>query len=383
MKVPILGVYQTKFGELWEKSLANLIFEAGSGALVDAGLSISQIDAIFIGNMLSGVCLGQEHIGSLTASVFNTRAPVLKVEAACASGGMAVRQAVLSILSSEIETALVIGVEKMTDLPTDIVAANLMSAASPYEKEAGFTFPGLYAILANSYLSSFGATERDLANVAVKNHKHASLNGNSHLPFEISVEQVLLSTKVAHPLKLLDCSPISDGGAAVVLASKSFIKKTSKKNGVAIIGSGQASDTLGLSERQSLLGLSATKEAGKKAFFSAGVEPADISLAEVHDCFTIAEILALEDLGFYEKGEGFVVLRNGEVQLGGRRPINTSGGLKACGHPVGATGVKQIVEATLQLRNGAGGRQVKDAKACLTHNVGGTGGTCVVHILAN
>lgn len=381
MKIPVLGAYQTKFGELWDQSLSDLIFEAGRGALKDAGMEISQIQTIYVGNMLAGISSGQEHIGSLTASVLKTKAPVVRVEAACASGGMAVRQAVMAILSGEVETALVIGAEKMTDQSSGIIARALMAAASPEEQLSALTFPSLYALLARAYLQAFNASEKDLAYVAVKNHDHAFSNPKAHLPFKVSLDQVLQSDKIAEPLKLLDCSPVSDGAAAIVLASPFWAKKHLFQNGVSIIGSGQACEELGLSERKSLLELSATKKAAQKAYHQAGIEPSEVSLAEVHDCFTIAEILALEDLGFYPKGEGFVVEGNGEVRLGGRRPINTSGGLKACGHPVGATGVKQVVEMTLQLRGGLKNRQAENIKVGLTHNVGGTGGTCLVHVL--
>jgi len=382
MKIPVLGVCQTKFGELWSQSLADLILEAGQGALRDSGLKIDEIEMIFVGNMLAGLTQDQEHLTSLVASVLQSSAPVVRVEAACASGGMAIHQAVLAILSGQVETALVIGAEKMTDQPAEEIAQALMAAASPEEQAAGLTFPGLYALLAQEYLREFSATETDLAQVAVKNHHHASFNPKSHFPFPVTLDQVLSSSPIADPLKLLDCSPVSDGAAAVVLAGPSWVKRKSQKNGIAIIGSGQASDVLGLSQRRSLLELAATRQAAQIAFLQAGAEVKDVSLAEVHDCFTIAEILALEDLGFYKKGEGHVVEGNGEVKLGGKRPINTSGGLKACGHPVGATGVKQVVEAVWQLREAAGKRQVPHPHLALTHNVGGSGGTCVVHLLA-
>jgi acetyl-CoA C-acetyltransferase len=382
MKIPVIGVYQTKFGELWHQSLTDLILEAGRGALTDAGLAIRDIETIFVGNMLAGLTQGQEHLTSVVASVLGSSVPVVRVEAACASGGMAVHQAVLAILSGEAETALVVGAEKMTDQPAEEIAQALMAAASPEEQEAGLTFPGLYALLAQEYLRAFGATERDLAQVAVKNHHHASLNPRSHFPFPVTLNQVLASSPIADPLKLLDCSPVSDGAAAVVLASSAWVKRRAQKNGISIVGSGQASDVLGLSERRSLVELAATRQAAHKALSAAGAEAKDVSVAEVHDCFTIAEILALEDLGFYKKGEGYVVEGNGEVRLGGKRPINTSGGLKACGHPVGATGVKQIVETVWQLREAAGKRQVPHPRLALTHNVGGSGGTCVVHLLA-
>lgn len=380
MKVAILGAWQTKFGELWDQSLADLIGEAGNEAIKDSGLAKTQIQAGFLGNKLGPQTTGQNHLGALMAEVLGLNIPVVRVEAACASGGVAVAQAVAAIRAGQYETCLVIGVEKMTDVDGETIAQALMSAASEKERQAGLTFPGLYALIAQEYFAKFGATQADLGKVAVKNHEHASLNPKAQFPFVISEKQTQASSEVAWPLRLLDCSPVTDGAAALVLASENFARKINKAK-VFISASSQAGDTLSLDKRQDMTTLCATKTAAKNAFLQAGVTGKDIDLVEVHDCFTIAEIIALEDLGFYKKGTGFKAYKTGELKLGGKLPVNLSGGLKACGHPVGATGVKQIVEVYNQLLKRVGPRQAKGVKVGLTHNVGGTGGTVVVHIL--
>lgn len=380
MKIAVLGAYQTKFGELWDKSLEDLLLEASLEAIKDAGIKKSQLQIAFVGNKLAGSLANQHHLSALIAEILGVNIPVVRVEAACASGGLAVSQACLAINSGQYETALVIGAEKMTDLSGEEIARGLMSAASLEEQQSGFSFVGLYALMAKQYLEEFSARREDLALPAVKNHFHASLNKKAQFPFLISLEQVLQSPLIADPLHLLQCSPISDGAAALVLASHRFAKKIGQKQ-TFITASSQANDVLSLSKRKSLTTLESTQKAGLTAYQQAGLDPKDLSLLEVHDCFSIAEILALEDLGIYKKGEGYLALRNGEVKLGGKRPVNVSGGLKACGHPVGATGVKQIVEIVNQLKERVGKRQVKKALTGLAHNIGGTGGTAVVHIL--
>lgn len=380
MKIAILGGCQTKFGELWDKSLADLILEASSEAIKDAGIKKSQIQIAFIGNKLAGSLSNQNHLSSLLAQLLKVHIPAVRIEAACASGGMAVAQACMAIASGQYEIALVVGVEKMTDLPIEKVSSGLMSAASLEEQESGLSFVGLYALMARKYLEEFGAGEEDLALPAIKNHFHASLNGKAQFPFSISLEQVFQSPIIASPLRLLECSPVSDGAAALVLADARFAQRKSE-NGVFIVASSQASESLALTERESLTEIKSTKKAAETAYEQAALGPRDLSLLEIHDCFSIAEIIALEDLGVYKKGEGCLAQRNGEVRLGGRRPVNLSGGLKACGHPVGATGVKQIVEIVNQLRGRGGKRQVEKPLVGLAHNVGGTGGTAVVHIL--
>lgn len=358
MEIYVTGASTTKFGELWGVSPRTLAREAVFGALKDAGISAEPVEALFVGNMLSGMLGGQEHLGAFFAEELGLSVPAFKIEGACASGGIAVHTAINSVLSGQYETVLVLGIEKMTDHKPEDVATALMGAGSEEERTAGATFPGLYAVLARAHMKEFGTTEEQLAKVAVKNHFHASLNPNAQFRNTITIEQVMKSSKIADPLKLLDCSPISDGASAVVISAKRKVKS------VKIVASTVATDTLGLAQRKSLTELKATREAGQRAYKQAGVSPKDIDIAEVHDCFTIAEILAIEDLGFVKKGQASRKIR---------QVINRSGGLKGCGHPVGATGVKQIVELTKQLRG--------SVKIGLSHNVGGSGATAVVHIL--
>jgi acetyl-CoA C-acetyltransferase len=381
MKISVLGAYQTKFGELWDQSLESLIYKAALGAIKKAEIELKDIEIIFLANKLAGSLNDQNHLSALIAELLGINVPVVRVEAACASGGLAVNQACLALSSGQYQTALVIGAEKMTDLPSDQVASGLMTAASQQEQQVGLSFVGLYALMAKKYLSEFQVLRKKLALPAVKNHFHASLNENAHFPFKISLDQVLHSPVIAQPLRLLECSPLSDGAAALVLSAKKYGQK--RKNGVKIRASQLCCQSLSLSQRSSLTQIDSAKIAAQKAYVQAGLGPKDLSCLEVHDCFTIAEIIALEDLGLYSQGQAHSALVNGENKLGGKRPVNLSGGLKACGHPVGATGVKQIVELACQLKNQAGKRQMPGAKVGLAHNIGGTGGTAVIHILTN
>lgn len=382
MKVGVIGTGITQFGEHWDKGLKELASEAGFKAIVDSKISGKDIQAIYGGNMSAGRFVGQEHIGALIADRCGLNPiPAVRVEAACASGGLAVREGCLSILSGQYDCVVVAGVEKMTDVNVGEATITLGGASDQeYEVFQGATFPGLYAMMARRHMHEYGTTERQLAEVSVKNHQNGKLNPIAQYPFEITVEKALSSSRIADPLRLMDCSPISDGAAAVVLASERFIKEQGI-DPVWITGSGQASDTLALHDRKSLTSLRATKIASKKAYEQANVQPEDINMAEVHDCFTIAELIATEDLGFVDVGKSGPAYENKEFVLNGRISVNPSGGLKSCGHPVGATGVKQIVEITNQLNNRCGARQVKKAQIGLTHNVGGSGATCLVHIL--
>jgi acetyl-CoA C-acetyltransferase len=272
------------------------------------------------------------------------------------------------------------GVEKMTHRPTAEVTEYLAMASDyPFEQWHGMTFPGLYALMATAHMHAYGTTERHLAMIGVKNHYHGSLNPKAHMQKEITLEAALSARMVAWPLKLYDCSLITDGASCLILTKPELAKKFTDMP-VQIVGSGQASDTIGLHERKSLTSVTAAKVAAKKAYEMAGVKPGDMDLAEVHDCFTIAELIAYEDLGFCKPGEGGRLIESGETRLGGRIPVNTSGGLKAKGHPVGATGTGQGYEIYLQLTGQAEKRQVKDAEIGLTHNVGGSGATATVHI---
>lgn len=382
--VAIIGVGLTKFGELWDKSFRNLIAEAGTKAILDAGIEGKEIDALYVGSMSPGRFVGQEHVGALVVdssglSIMNI--PATRVENACASGGMALRQGYIAVASGMHDIVVVGGVEKMTDVVGG-EATNILAMAADQEWEAffGVTFPALYAMIARRHMYEYGTTREQLAMVAVKNHENGLLNPHAQFHRKITVDDVLNSPKVADPLTLLDCSPISDGAAALILAPLDKAKEYTDKI-VKIIGSGQASDSLALHGREDICTLKATVEAGRQAYKQAGIEPKDIDVAEVHDCFTIAEILAMEDLGFVKKGEGGKAVEEGRTRIDGDIPINPSGGLKAKGHPVGATGIAQAAEIVLQLRGEADKRQVKDAEIGLTHNIGGSGASCVVHIM--
>ncbi len=380
-KVAVVGVGMSKFGELWDRSLRDLVIEAGLNAIKDANLEGSEIQALYGGTMASGRLLGQEHVSALIVDAMGlTPIPATRVEGACASGSLAFRNAYFSVQSGAYDTVVVGGVEKMTDASTAEAVTALGGAGDQeWELLQGATFPALYALMANKHMKKYGTTEEMLASVSVKNHANGVHNKYAQFRRAITIDDVLNSKMVADPLKVLDCSPITDGAAAVVIMELEKAKSLGL-NYVEVVASAQASDTLALHDR-SLTEIKATKIASDIAYKQAGITHNDISMAEVHDCFSIAEVMAIEGLGFFEKGKGGQASLDGETQIGGKIPINTSGGLKACGHPVGATGVKQIVEATWQLRGQAEGRQVDDAEYALTHNVGGSGATAVVHIL--
>lgn len=372
----IKGTGLTKFGESWDKDLRDLSFEAGIKAIKDARIDSSDIDAIYVANMKAGEFAGQDHLGALISNIFNLDIPAFHIEAACASGGVAINQAYLALQSGKYKNIMVLGVEKMTDQDAASVSRGLAGAADEeWEAHYGVTFPSLYAMIAREHMRKYKTTRKDLALISCKNHHNATLNKYAQFQKEIKVENVLNASPIAEPLGLLDCSPITDGAAAIILSSDKIGK-------VKIIASEVATSTLALHNREDITTLDSTVKASNKAYNSIKIKPKDIDIAEVHDCFTIAEILAYEDLGFIKKGEGAKLIRSGKVNLDGQLPINTSGGLKACGHPVGATGVKQIIEIATQLEGKAGSRQVKkNLKYGLTHNIGGSGATAVVNIL--
>jgi len=381
-KVAIVGVGMSRFGEEWTRGFRDMLIEAGSRALSDGGLHGEEIDGIYVGTMAPGSLVGQEHIGALVAdSMGLTPTPATRVEAACASGGVALRSGYLAVASGMHDCVVVGGVEKMTDTPGEEVASALGGAGDQeWELFMGATFPAIYALMARRHMKDFGTTEEEMAAVAVKNHSNAAKNRYAHFQSEITLETVMKSKPIATPLKVFDCSPITDGAAVAVLMPLDKAKKCCEKP-IEIVASAQASDALALHSRASLTEVKATKIAAKKAYEIAKLKPSDIDVAEVHDCFTIAEIMAIEDLGFVEKGMGGKATAEGKTALSSEISVNTSGGLKGCGHPVGATGVKQAVEIVWQLRGEAEARQVKKADMGLTHNVGGSGATAVVHIM--
>ncbi|MBI4500887.1 MAG: thiolase domain-containing protein [Gemmatimonadetes bacterium] len=375
--VAIVAAGMTPFGELWHASLRDLCVEAAMEALKNA--KTDQVDALFVGNMSGGQFVGQEHLGPLFADQLGmSGVAAMRVESACASGGTALRAAFAEIASGLSETALVVGVEKMTDA-TDVT--EILATAADQENEVyhGITFPGLYALIARAHMQAYGTTEEDLSWVSVKNHKQGALNPKAQFRREVTVEEVMSSSMVSDPLRLLHCSPVSDGAAAVLLCPLKEAKKYTDRP-VKILASGLATDSMALADRRELASLDAVERSARKAYKMAGMGPQNMQVAEVHDCFAIAEICCVEALGLVEKGKAGSAARTGYTALGGCIPVNTSGGLKSKGHPVGATGVAQAIEIFEQLREEAGERQVEGARIGLTQNMGGSGASSVVHI---
>ncbi|OGK37884.1 hypothetical protein A3F03_01565 [Candidatus Roizmanbacteria bacterium RIFCSPHIGHO2_12_FULL_41_11] len=383
MRTKVIGYYNSKFGELWNKSLADLIDEAIAGVLQSVRLARADIDAVFFGNMLGGILENSLFNSALIAQIMETTVPVYRLEAACASGGLAFQTATNYLKSNKNKTVLVLGAEKMTDVSVERATEALTAASAAEEQIAGLTFPGLYAMMAQVYLHQYRYDEEHLAYISVKNHYHGSLNEKAQFRKTITVDKVLASPYVAYPLKILSSSAISDGAAALILTNDP-VRVKSSRSAVDVLSSEVATDCLAIKNRDSLTELYATQVAAEKAFCEAKIKRNRIDVAEVHDCFSIAEILAMEDIGFWKRGEGGKKAKEMSTQLGTnqRLVVNTSGGLKAAGHPVGATGVKQIGELFLQLTKQAKSRLVKNAHFALAHNVGGAGGMAVVSILA-
>jgi acetyl-CoA C-acetyltransferase len=380
--VSIVSAGLSKFGKL-DGLYAREIFAQAAKEAFDRCPNLDpkkDIKALFVGHMGESY----EHQGHTGATMADWAGllpvPATRTEAACASSGAALRAAVQAVMSGLSDVVMVGGVEKMTHRSTAEVTEYLAMASDfPFEQWQGMTFPGLYALMATAHMHDYGTTEKDLAMVAVKNHYHGSMNPKAQIQKEITLEAAMSSRVVAWPLKLYDCSLITDGASCLVLTTPELAKKYTDMP-IHIVGSGQASDSIGLYERESFTSLVAARAAAKQAYNMANVKPESIDVAEVHDCFTIAEIIAYEDLGFCKPGEGGNLTERQETKLGGRIPVNTSGGLKSKGHPVGATGTAQAYEIYLQLTGQADKRQVKDAHIGLTHNVGGSGATATVHI---
>jgi acetyl-CoA C-acetyltransferase len=380
--VSIISAGLSKFGKN-EGLYARELFSYAAKEAFDRCPSLSpkqDIKAMFIGHM-GEAYEHQGHTGSAVADWSGlVGIPATRTEAACASSGAALRSGIYAVLSGLADVVIVGGVEKMTHRSTAEVTEYLAMASDyPFEQFHGITFPGLFALMATAHMNAFGTTQEQMAKVAVKNHHHACLNPKAHLQKEVTLETVLASKVVAWPLKMYDCSLITDGASCIILTKPELANKYTDQP-IHIIGSGQASDTIGLYERESLTSLRSSKLAAKAAYEMAAINPSDIQVAEVHDCFTYAELMSYEDLGFCSVGKSGQLIDSGETNLGGRLPVNTSGGLKAKGHPVGATGTAQAYEIYLQLTGQADKRQVKDAKLGLTHNVGGSGATATVHI---
>ena len=376
--VYIVGVGMTKFGEIWDKSLRDLFVEASLKAIENAG--VDHIESMYIGAMSPGLFVGQEHIAALLADYLgNDGIPATHVESACASGGIAIRQGYFEVASGASEIVLAGGVEKMND-GADVTFALAAASDQEYEAFHGVTFPGLYAMIARAHMEKYGTTREQLADVAVKNHDHGLKNPNAQFRMAISRETVMKSTMVADPLGLLDCSPVTDGAAAVIICSEEVAKKSGKPL-VKIRASAQATDFAALHSRKDLASLPAVSLAAQKAYKDSGIKPDDIDVIEIHDCFTIAELVVTEELGICERGKSGIAVEEGLTRLGGKIPVNTSGGLKSKGHPVGATGVAQVIEIVEQLTGKSGERQVEGARLGLAQNMGGSGGSCVIHIL--
>lgn len=381
-RVAIVGVGMSKFGELWDKNLRDITLEAGMYTIFDAGVPGSDIDGMVIGNMSAGRFTGQEHLGAQAVDLSGLGdIPAYSVEAACASGGAAVRHAYMSIKSGEHDVMLVLGSEKMSDV-NQTEAMNTISVASDWEWEGmfGATFPALYAFMARRHMMEYGTTEEHLALPTVKNHANAAHNEFAQFQRAVPIEVVMNSAMLADPLRVLHSAPVTDGAAGLVMCREDLVKKYTDTP-IFIESSAQRTDTLALHDRKSITTFNSVVSSTKAALKEASLELKDIDVLELHDSFTIGEIMLTEDVGITKKGEGGKALEEGITQIGGKFPVNTSGGLKARGHPIGATGVAQIVELVLQLRGDAEKRQVDGAEKGLAVNIGGTGATSIVHIV--
>ena len=381
-EVYLVGAAQSPFGAFPEESYRSLFATAVEGALdsVDGELDRTSIDEAYVGTL--GV--GGRQLGlagpSVTEYAGLDGVSCTRVENACAASGTALRQATLAIRAGAADVALAGGVEVMTDASGDRTRYWLgVSGETEWERMAGTTFAGVYAQMADAHMAEYGTTREELSRVAVKNHANGARNPDAHLGFECSLEDAMGATTVADPLNLYDCCPTSDGASVALLASREAAERLTD-DPVRVAGSGQASDRVGLFQRDTLTGIPAAREAAQAAYAEADVGPDDVDFAEVHDCFSIAELLAYEDLGFCERGESGAYVASGATEPDGERPVNLSGGLKSKGHPIGATGTGQVVEVFKQLRGEAGDRGVDGLERGLTHNVGGSGGAVAVHV---
>lgn len=374
----VLGVGKTRFGPT-SKSLPALAQEAIISALADAGLEMSDIGAFIVANYLGGPNEGRLHLNSVVAGLMpGLHLPGWRVEAACASGGVAVHQALLSL--RRYERILVVGVERLSGVPGMQLTRNIgMAGDLDLDQASGLNFPASYALVAQRHMQAYGTTTRDFELVSLKNHDNARLNPLAHFHHkDVTQADIDAGATVAAPLRLFDCCPVSDGAAAAIFSAKPINDRS-----VPVLGTGVSTDAISLSQRRVHTSFIAASDAAARAYREAGISPRDVDFAEVHDCFTIAEVVAMEDLGFCEPGEATRLIRDGSTRREGTLPVNASGGLKAGGHAIGATGVGQIYEVAKQLRGEAGDRQLDRARIGLTHNVGGVGGTCAVHVMGS
>ncbi len=408
--VTVVGAGMSKFGMFQDKDSKDLFVEAFTEmqSSVDKGLDPNDIDALYVGNFANDFFIQQSHWGPILSDIIGlTPKPATRTEGACASSALAFREGVFAIASGFYDVVLVGGVEEMSKCSTETVAEGLALAAVPYENRVGFTFPGVFGTIATAYFDKYGASHRNLMDVTIKSHNNAPLNPKAQFPFSIRdmmdkrvakakaygkdlpswkdekdfLADPRVNPPIAWPMHLFDCCPISDGASCVLLVGEEMAKNFTD-NPLYVVGLGQGSGR-GLHAAPSLTSFEATKMAADEAYGMSGLKPDDIQFAEVHDCFSMAEILHIEDLGFFKPGEGYKAVSEGQTVLNGPKPINTSGGLKCKGHPVGATGISQIIEVWNQLRNAAGKRQIpdKNLKFGAAHNLGGTGGTCTMTIL--
>ena len=382
MGATIASAASTKYDTHSESSSRELFGEAALKAFNDTSIGPNDLDAVYVGNFMGDLIEDQGHMGALLADHIGAReAASVRIESACASGGATIRQAILAIESGAADAVLAGGVELMSVADIEHVTDALANAADDiYENEQGLTFPGIYALMARRYMHEFDATREEMAAVSVKNHANAVDNPLAQFQKKLSVEEVVESKPIATPLTLYDACPVSDGASVAIVVSDEFAAKQGLDTSVTVLGTGQSSDAVALQDRSAITKTPAVERAAEAAYEDAGITPDDIDVAEVHDCFTIAEILALEALGFYEPGEGVRGAVEGETALDGSLPVNTSGGLLGKGHPVGVTGVGQIVELTKQLE-GRHPNQAADAEVALAHNVGGSGASTTVTIL--
>lgn len=380
-KVAILGIGQTKVLEHWDKSLKELGGEACFAALKDAGLN--KVDALFVGNMLSPLIDDQNQLGTFLSDWIGLWGrEAVKVEAACGSGGAALRAGLMAVASGEIESALVIGVEKMTDkVGHDVTAALATAADADFEVEQGVSFVGINALVMRRYMHEYGWKHADFAPFSINAHANALHNPNARLHMNITLEEFEKSSMVATPINLLDASPIGDGAAAVVIVPAERVNSVPGRPRIVLAASAAATDTIAVHSRKFPLFLSAAHASARRAYEMAGVTPKEIDLFELHDAFSIMTALSLEACGFAERGQAPRLGLDNEISLEGRLPVCTRGGLKARGHPVGATGLYQIVEVIQQLRGECGETQVDGAKICMAQNIGGSGATVITHIL--
>jgi len=380
--VAVIGIGKTRFGAFADRGLRSLAVEAVDKSLQDAHLKPEQVEAFYLGNFAGPSFVGQNHLAPYIATGAGIRGvPATRIEAACASSGAAFFHAWSAVAAGIYDLVVVAGVEKMTSQTTPKVT-EILAGAGDVEGEirVGSTFPSLFAMIANRHMYQYGTTREQLAAVAVKNHANGALNPYAHMRKVISIEQALNSKMVAEPLTLYDCSLVSDGAAAVVICPLERASEFTSKP-VRVLGAAQTSDWVALDEKPDITTFDAVRRAGEQAYRMAGVTAADIEFAEVHDCFTIAEIIAVEDLGFVAKGEGGPWEASGAADRTGAKPVNASGGLKSKGHPVGATGTGQICEVVLQVRGEAGANQLERHSLGLAQNLGGSGATSVVTIL--